>query len=143
MTISKWAARKRAQKAVRAVMCQDCGATENLERHHPDYQRPLDVLILCVRCHRKHDQQDGFAPKVAPAICLICGTEFQPRRTRRARLCGNPACLVECGRRAAQKRWSIPSGPTDCDFLETESSHNRPQPPSNSLQDTSLETRHD
>jgi len=31
--------------------CSICGSTENLERHHPDYDRPLDVVTLCRSCH--------------------------------------------------------------------------------------------
>lgn len=31
--------------------CHICGA-ENVEAHHPDYSRPLDVVWLCVRHHR-------------------------------------------------------------------------------------------
>jgi hypothetical protein len=33
--------------------CQLCGSTENLQRHHPDYSKPLEVWILCRPCHWK------------------------------------------------------------------------------------------
>jgi hypothetical protein len=34
--------------------CQVCGTTKNLNRHHEDYTKPLEVIILCYRCHKKH-----------------------------------------------------------------------------------------
>lgn len=35
--------------------CQLCGATEQIEAHHPDYSRPLDVRWRCFKCHRKEE----------------------------------------------------------------------------------------
>ncbi len=31
--------------------CTRCGSTENLERHHPDYSQPLNIVTLCPQCH--------------------------------------------------------------------------------------------
>ena len=31
--------------------CENCGSKENLERHHPDYSKPLEVMTLCRKCH--------------------------------------------------------------------------------------------
>ena len=33
--------------------CSECGATENLHMHHPDYSKPLEVVTLCVPCHER------------------------------------------------------------------------------------------
>lgn len=32
--------------------CQNCGATKDLVKHHPDYNQPLVVVTLCGDCHR-------------------------------------------------------------------------------------------
>ena len=32
--------------------CVECGSTENVERHHPDYTQPLLVVWLCRPHHR-------------------------------------------------------------------------------------------
>lgn len=31
--------------------CEQCDSKENLQRHHPDYNKPLQVIILCAKCH--------------------------------------------------------------------------------------------
>ena len=31
--------------------CVNCGSTSDLARHHPDYSKPLEVTILCRKCH--------------------------------------------------------------------------------------------
>lgn len=33
--------------------CQQCGSTSNLNRHHPDYSKPYEVIILCSKCHNR------------------------------------------------------------------------------------------
>jgi hypothetical protein len=41
---------------VRPLTCSACGANRKLHAHHADYSKPLDVVWLCVGCHRKlHD----------------------------------------------------------------------------------------
>jgi hypothetical protein len=38
----------------RGKACEDCGSGAR-ERHHESYDKPLDVVFLCARCHRaKH-----------------------------------------------------------------------------------------
>ena len=34
--------------------CARCGATENVEAHHHDYSKPLEVTWYCHTCHRRH-----------------------------------------------------------------------------------------
>jgi hypothetical protein len=45
----------RAVKSGRLVRgpCEECGATENVQGHHDDYSKPLDVRWLCPTCHAK------------------------------------------------------------------------------------------
>lgn len=31
--------------------CARCGYEADLEAHHPNYARPLDVIFLCRKCH--------------------------------------------------------------------------------------------
>lgn len=40
---------------LRKEPCYFCGATRDIEMHHPDYSQPLRVYWLCRRCHRKVD----------------------------------------------------------------------------------------
>lgn len=114
--ISRAAVYKRAHRAVSLVgaSCSDCGSLNLLDRHHSDYSKPEDVVILCRQCHRKRDEADGTwkLRRVETAQCLICRTDFQPKRTRRAKLCGNPECLRQSGIISAQKRWK--TGEIDC-----------------------------
>jgi hypothetical protein len=32
--------------------CEHCGSTNNLQKHHPDYSKPLEIVTLCRDCHR-------------------------------------------------------------------------------------------
>lgn len=34
-------------------ICAICGATENIQGHHKDYAKPLEVVWLCARCHAR------------------------------------------------------------------------------------------
>ncbi len=107
--ISKAAVRKRAQRALAldGATCSRCGSPTSLERHHHDYSKPTAVAILCRACHRKQGEADGtWQPaRVQQATCAVCGTAFQPKRTRRSVLCGSPDCLKTHGKLSAQRRW--------------------------------------
>lgn len=50
-------------KLVRPANCSICGSTRQIQGHHLDYQRPLDVLWLCVDCHKAvHRKTDRLEP---------------------------------------------------------------------------------
>ena len=41
-----------AARVLEPLPCVECGSTENIERHHPDYGQPLLVVWLCRTHHR-------------------------------------------------------------------------------------------
>ena len=101
--MEKNTARKAAQRAMPTMKkCEMCGATGvKLNRHHIDYSKPTDVIVLCTKCHAKVH----LKPPVT-AICVVCGKEFVAKDHRkRAKIC-SPECLAEYGRICAKKRWS-------------------------------------
>lgn len=105
--ISKAGVRKRAQRAVSLTgeKCSECGSTDSLERHHPDYSKPEEVLILCKKCHTEHDLAEGYkTPRRAPKACVVCGTMFAPTHSTN-KTCKSVVCRAELGRRNANKRW--------------------------------------
>ena len=44
--------------------CSVCGSTEDLHRHHPDYNKPEDYIIFC----RKHHNKKHFPEQVAKKL---------------------------------------------------------------------------
>lgn len=43
-------------KLQRQTRCEGCGLEKPVEKHHPDYSRPLLVLWLCKPCHAIADK---------------------------------------------------------------------------------------
>lgn len=44
-------AQARRDGTLRPGPCQDCGKEGDVEGHHEDYSKPLDVIWLCPSCH--------------------------------------------------------------------------------------------
>jgi hypothetical protein len=49
-------AERKAQSHVPSLgtTCSICGSNEGIERHHPDYSKPLEVVFLCAKHHPKN-----------------------------------------------------------------------------------------
>jgi hypothetical protein len=52
---NKFKAQQLAERRIKIIFpfCLYCGSNKKLHRHHEDYDRPLNVLILCNDCHKK------------------------------------------------------------------------------------------
>ena len=46
--------------------CVICGS-DNTEKHHPDYDKPLKVIWICKSCHVEHHREEGVW---VPALSL-------------------------------------------------------------------------
>jgi hypothetical protein len=53
---------------VRAETCSRCGEAKPTEAHHSDYSKPLDVVWLCVKCHRRLHRAMHKAGQVVPLV---------------------------------------------------------------------------
>lgn len=40
-----------------AERCKQCGSTQTLHGHHPDYSQPSKIITLCDACHRKEHRR--------------------------------------------------------------------------------------
>ncbi len=50
-------------------MCVFCEGRKAKEMHHPDYSKPLEVMFLCIQCHRSlHIIQRRFKEEVSKVI---------------------------------------------------------------------------
>ena len=50
-----------AGKLIRPSYCEWCFEKKNVEGHHEDYSKPLDVDWLCTKCHRKLHKEEYIA----------------------------------------------------------------------------------
>jgi hypothetical protein len=56
-------ARTKANKTISTdgKCCERCGSVDKIEKHHPNYDAPLDIEFLCFSCHKEQDQIDKMA----------------------------------------------------------------------------------
>src|SRR5215471_17774138 len=45
-------------KLIKPAICASCSLQKPLHAHHEDYNRPLDVVWLCIRCHRQRHKRE-------------------------------------------------------------------------------------
>jgi hypothetical protein len=52
-----------AEKITKPTLCEHCGVSDtNLDGHHHDYSKPLEVLWLCRKCHVRLHIEAGINP---------------------------------------------------------------------------------
>jgi len=51
--------------------CQSCDSFGKTEGHHEDYSRPLDVVWLCVKCHKDLHRRLNETHKDTEAVCNV------------------------------------------------------------------------
>jgi DNA-directed RNA polymerase subunit RPC12/RpoP len=76
--------------------CELCGSKVWLERHHPDYSKPLEVQTLCRTCHaRQRSKQSDNRCK-----CPDCGSTYTVKLGFRTTRQGRKQTRVckDCGR---------------------------------------------
>jgi len=49
----------------RPIACQKCGEEKKLDAHHSDYDKPLDVIWLCRRCHMERHVEEAKQKAIA------------------------------------------------------------------------------
>lgn len=55
---------KRLSQYIEVTECEECGNTEDLHRHHADYNKPLEIMALCRPCHIEwHKNNEAIYPK--------------------------------------------------------------------------------
>lgn len=45
-------------KIPKGELCNVCYENIAIEKHHPDYSKPLEVIFICVKCHNKIHRRD-------------------------------------------------------------------------------------
>jgi|SRR3990167_8606992 len=113
--MGKWAARRAAQRAISVVVCFRCGAKQRLQRHHEDLAKPLEVIVLCQKCHVSAHMKTGtWGGRIRlPRLCPICKTWFLPNHSTN-KTCASKNCLRELGRKAAARLWKGQSKEREC-----------------------------
>lgn len=49
----------RANQLNKADTCSKCGSSRNIQAHHEDYTKPLDIVWLCASCHKQLHMSKG------------------------------------------------------------------------------------
>src|ERR1700719_1359171 len=69
--------------------CENCGTKENVQAHHTNYAKPLEITWLCATCHNLMHQLSKSIV-IDPYKCVKCGHTWTPRTNRKPQEC--PHC---------------------------------------------------
>lgn len=75
---------------VRPGECSQCQSVRKVQGHHRDYSKPLEVIWLCIRCHRREHLPEGPLP--GPCEFRVLDTWPKPKRR-----CGHPGKRIVAG----------------------------------------------
>jgi len=99
--------------------CEKCGATDRIHAHHPDYDKPLDVIWLCAMHHAEWHRINGLGlnggdpPMLIPGGYDLSGRRFGGLTVLRKSQFRNPKgdllwlCVCDCGKKVARRAGSL------------------------------------
>ena len=41
------------QGQIKYELCERCGDRKAVDAHHPNYKKPLEIILVCRPCHKK------------------------------------------------------------------------------------------
>ena len=72
----KTKARRKAKSIKIEGLCQRCGINQAQERHHPDYNYPNWIQLLCSKCHHEI-HPNGRKELNRKGLCKWCGLPIE------------------------------------------------------------------
>lgn len=73
------------KKGIKLAECVVCSSKENLIKHHEDYSKPFDVIVLCKGCHNRLHHSKNIRPQ----------TKTSPSSRETEGTCSGDACESE------------------------------------------------
>lgn len=83
--------------------CVLCASDVDVEMHHADYSKPLDIVGLCTKCHGLfHGRQPRRTPKKHETVLWACATCGQEKHMRPCDARARKYCSAACRAVAAR-----------------------------------------